>query len=377
MNITTVGLDLAKNVFHLVGVDTVGKEQVKKRLSRSQVLNYFANLPGCRIGMEACASAHYFARELTRLGHEVKLIPPQYVKAYLRGQKNDYNDARAIAEAVRVPQMRFATMKTVEQQDVQSLVRLREGTLQARTALVNRLRGLLSVSPMKFIPVAEETGLIISIGEWVLRTACHQAREWQARGIPDLVVAVNFSVRQFAQKNLVQLIENILGENRLPAHCLDVEITESMLMDGVTNNVTILQQIKECGVSISVDDFGTGYSSLAYLQRLPIDTMKIDRSFVRDITGADSDAPIAKAVIALAHSLGMETIAEGVETQAQLDFMRAHGCKALQGYYFSPPLSVQDFTKLLEQGNTLDEVEAARLAAGRGQRKPENELRHH
>jgi len=174
MNITTVGLDLAKNVFHLVGVDTVGKEQVKKRLSRSQVLKYFANLPCCRIGMEACASAHYFARELTRLGHEVKLIPPQYVKAYLRGQKNDYNDARAIAEAVCVPQMRFATMKTVEQQDVQSLVRLREGTLQARTALVNRLRGLLG-----------EYGIVIPKSVSALRRTLPEVLEDADNGLSD------------------------------------------------------------------------------------------------------------------------------------------------------------------------------------------------
>src|SRR3989344_6331945 len=135
MNVTTVGLDLAKNVFHIVGLNAQGQEKMKKRLSRGQVLKHFANTPSCLIGMEACAGAHYFARELTKLGHEAKLIPPQYVKAYVRGQKNDTNDARAIAEAVRVPSMRFVTVKTVAQQDVQSLIRLREGTLRARTAL--------------------------------------------------------------------------------------------------------------------------------------------------------------------------------------------------------------------------------------------------
>ena len=123
MNITTVGMDLAKNVFHIVGLDAHGHEKMKKRLSRNEVLKHFANLPACVVGMEACASSHYFARELRKLGHEAKLIPPQYVKAYVRGQKNDTNDARAIAEAVRVPSMRFVTVKTVAQQDVQSLIR--------------------------------------------------------------------------------------------------------------------------------------------------------------------------------------------------------------------------------------------------------------
>jgi transposase len=141
MNVTTVGLDLAKNVFHMVGLNAQGQEKMKKRLSRGQVLKYLANTPSCSIGMEACAGAHYFARELTQLGHEAKLIPPQYVKAYVRGQKNDTNDARAIAEAVRAPQMRFVAAKTVAQQDLQALARLREGTLRARTALANRLHG--------------------------------------------------------------------------------------------------------------------------------------------------------------------------------------------------------------------------------------------
>ncbi len=140
MNVTTVGLDLAKNVFHVVGLDTQGREVMKRRLTRAQVLKHFANMPRCIVAMEACD----FAREFTELGHEPKLMPPQYVKAYVRGQKNDYNDARAIAEAARVPTMRFVAVKSIEQQDLQALTRTREGVLRSRTALVNRLRGLLS-----------------------------------------------------------------------------------------------------------------------------------------------------------------------------------------------------------------------------------------
>ncbi len=174
MHITTVGLDLAKNVFHLVGLDAQGREIMKKRLSRVQVLRHFANLPKCLIGMEACAGAHYFARELSRLGHEARLIPPQYVKAYLRGQKNDYNDARAIAEAVRVPSMRFVSVKTVAQQDLQALARMREGVLRSRTALANRLRGLLG-----------EYGIVVTQGVGALRRAVPALLEDAGNGLSD------------------------------------------------------------------------------------------------------------------------------------------------------------------------------------------------
>lgn len=158
MDISLVGLDLAKNVFHLVGLDAKGREVMKKRLSRQQVMQYFANCGQCEVAMEACAGAHHFGRSLRAMGHRPKLIPPLYVKAYLRGQKNDYNDARAIAEAARVPGMRTVAIKCVEQQDLQALTRLREGVLRSRTALVNRLRGLLA-----------EYGIVVGQGVSTLR----------------------------------------------------------------------------------------------------------------------------------------------------------------------------------------------------------------
>lgn len=174
MNITTVGLDLAKNVFHLVALDAGGREVMKKRLSRAQVLKHFANTPRSVIAMEACASSHYFARELKKLGHEAKLIPPQYVKAYVRGQKNDYNDARAIAEAARVPTMRWVSVKSVEQQDLQALTRMREGVLRSRTALANRLRGLLG-----------EYGIIKGKGLSTLRRALPPLLEETTHGLSE------------------------------------------------------------------------------------------------------------------------------------------------------------------------------------------------
>lgn len=174
MQITTVGLDLAKNTFHLVGFDAQGREAVKKQMSRAQILRYFVNLPRCTVGMEACAGAHYFAREISRHGHEAKLIPPQYVKAYLRGQKNDYNDARAIGEAVRSPSMRFVAAKTVAQQDLQALARVREGVLRSRTALVNRLRGLLG-----------EYGVVAAQGVGTLRRALPELLEDAENGLSE------------------------------------------------------------------------------------------------------------------------------------------------------------------------------------------------
>ncbi len=173
--ITTIGLDLAKNVFHAVCCDNRGKVVRKKMLRRSQVLVYFVNLPGCIVGMEACASAHYWARELETLGHKVKLIPPQYVKAYVRGNKNDYNDALAIAEAVVRPEMRFVGIKTTDQQDLQALLRLREGCLKERTALCNRLRGLLA-----------EYGLILPKGVNVLRRHLPEFLEDGENGLNEL-----------------------------------------------------------------------------------------------------------------------------------------------------------------------------------------------
>lgn len=174
MNITTVGLDLAKNTFHLVGLNARGQEVMKKRLSRAQVLKHFANTPRATVAMEACASSHHFARELTRLGHAAQLIPPQYVKAYLRGQKNDYNDARAIAEAARVPGMRRVAVKTVEQQDLQALTRMREGVLRTRTALINRLRGLLA-----------EYGIVRGQGVNTMRRALPELLEDAANGLSE------------------------------------------------------------------------------------------------------------------------------------------------------------------------------------------------
>jgi len=207
------------------------------------------------------------------------------------------------------------------------------------------------VRPARFIPVAEETGLIVPLGEWVLREACRQAREWMDRGLEPGVVAVNLSARQFRQEGLVRAVSRVLEETRLDPAALEFELTESMVMHNVETAITTLQGLKSLGVALSVDDFGTGYSSLSYLRQLPVDTLKIDRSFVRDIGAGENpdDGVIAQAIISLGHSLRLKVIAEGVETDAQLRFLKRHGCDELQGFLYGEAVAPVEYAKLLER----------------------------
>ena len=205
-------------------------------------------------------------------------------------------------------------------------------------------RGLLL--PEDFIPVAEETGLISPLGEWVLQQACAQAQRWRRQGLADLTMAVNLSARQFRQGDLPQLILRTIGGSGLAPGALDLELTESTLMENLPDTVRSLEQLKALGVRLSIDDFGTGYSSLSYLKRFPVDTLKIDRSFVENIATDPRDGAITSAVIALGRSLKLSVIAEGVENEAQLAFLRKEGCDALQGFAYSPPLGAQDFEEV-------------------------------
>ncbi|MDB5764802.1 MAG: hypothetical protein JWQ21_3797 [Herminiimonas sp.] len=209
------------------------------------------------------------------------------------------------------------------------------------------------IPPARFIGLAEEMGLIIPIGAWVIRTACIQTKAWQQAGLGDLRVAVNLSPRQFTQKALVQSIADVLHATGLEPRFLELELTENMVMSDVDNAIVILRNLKGLGIQISIDDFGTGYSSLSYLRRFPIDVLKIDQSFVNDLTVDADDAAIVAAIISLAHSLRLQVIAEGVETAEQIDFLRTHGCDQMQGYYFSRPIGPDAFELMLQQGNCL------------------------
>ncbi len=217
--------------------------------------------------------------------------------------------------------------------------------------------GLLA--PGSFIPLAEETGLITPIGEWVLRTACARLQRWMDAGLPKTRVSVNLSPLQFKQKNLAETVAAALRDSGLPPECLELELTESMLMQDAESTIAILQKIKAMGVKIAIDDFGTGYSSLSYLKRFPIDRIKIDQSFVRNITSDPTDAAVSQAIISMSHSLNLITVAEGVETQAQLEFLRARHCNEIQGFHFSRPLPEQEMERLMKEDYRIQPMPAA------------------
>jgi diguanylate cyclase (GGDEF)-like protein/PAS domain S-box-containing protein len=208
------------------------------------------------------------------------------------------------------------------------------------------------VSPEEFIPIAEEIGLIVPIGEWVLKTACAQNRAWQDTGHAPLLMSVNLSARQFREKNLAETIVEVLDASGLQARYLDLEITESLIMSHANSTVVLLQKLHHLGVGLSIDDFGTGYSSLAYLKRFPVQSIKIDQSFVRDLTTDADDAAIVAAVVAMAKSLKLKLIAEGVETKEQLDYLTTLHCDEYQGYYFSRPVPAATFATYLHNIDT-------------------------
>ena len=209
------------------------------------------------------------------------------------------------------------------------------------------------VPPSDFIGLAEETGLIVPLGEFVLREACRQAREWQQSGLADIRVSVNLSVQQLRPGNFTSLVRLALDETGLPPHLLELELTESQLLDNVENVISTFRQLRGHGVKLSIDDFGTGYSSLSYLKRFPADYVKIDQTFIRDLSAGGEDAAITRAIIAIAHSMELKVVAEGVETQAQLDFLKQHRCDEIQGYLVSRPVRAEAFAELLKEQATI------------------------
>jgi len=264
-----------------------------------------------------------------------------------------YTDAMSSADTRRLS-LEAQLRKAIERDELvlhyQPQVDLVSGRLLGAEALLrwqHPEHGL--IPPGEFIPLAEETGLIVPIGEWVLRAACAQNRAWQNAGLAPLRVAVNVSGRQFRHLDLLETIYKTLEDTGLDSRYLEIELTEGVLMQDTVVALQTLHALSAMGVLISIDDFGTGYSSLSYLKRFPIDMLKIDRSFVQDIATDPDDTAIVQAIIAMSHGLGIKTIAEGVETREQLDFLRRHQCDAMQGYCLSRPLPAEAFAHFLRE----------------------------
>jgi diguanylate cyclase (GGDEF)-like protein/PAS domain S-box-containing protein len=223
----------------------------------------------------------------------------------------------------------------------------RSGRLSGMEALVRwRDPAIGVVQPIEFIPLSEETGIIVPLTEWVLRTACQKRKEWDLLGLPPVRIAVNLSPRQFLQKNIPRMIADILQDARLPATLLELEITENALTEDVLTARQILNSLREMGVSIAVDDFGTGYSSLSQLKDYPINVLKIDRTFIKHLTEETNSAAIVCAVIAMSHEMGLKVVAEGVESAAQDQFLKDHGCDGVQGFFYGKPVDADEITAL-------------------------------
>jgi EAL domain-containing protein (putative c-di-GMP-specific phosphodiesterase class I) len=215
------------------------------------------------------------------------------------------------------------------------------------------------VSPVKFIPVLEETGMVVEVGDWALRTACEQHMKWLDAGLPPIRIAVNLSARQLREPTFVENFEKIMKETGVTSDSLELEITESMLMSDSHNSVIALDQLHNMGMHVAMDDFGTGYSSLSYLKKFPIDTIKIDRSFVADIATDTDDAEIIRTIITMGHTLNRRVVAEGVETEEQLSLLRQYKCDEIQGYFFSRPQRADDLTAFLTEHNFTNNKKAS------------------
>jgi diguanylate cyclase (GGDEF)-like protein len=260
-------------------------------------------------------------------------------------------NARALEQLELENALRYAQERGELEVFYQPQVELKTRRISGMEALIrwrHPERGL--VNPADFIPVAEKSGLVVPIGEWVLRTACAQNKAWQDAGLPRLTVAVNLSARQFLDPELPQGVKAILAETGLEPECLELEVTESIAMHDVATTIRTLDALRQAGVKCSLDDFGTGYSSLSYLKRLPLDKLKVDQSFVRDMAEDAGDAAIAKTIVELGHSLRIRVIAEGIENRQQLAQLTDYGCDEAQGYLLGRPLPAMDFARLVQTG---------------------------
>lgn len=292
------------------------------------------------------------AREVPALVSQANMAM-QHAK-HLGGNNFQFFTQSLQASTLERLQLEIQLRRAVDEQQLQVFYQpklcLRTGRLDSAEALVrwhHPQRGM--VAPGEFIGLAEETGLISAIGEFVLRKACWQACEWQRQGMAPIRVSVNLSVHQLRQGKLVSLVRQVLEETGLAPQWLELELTESQLLDSVEHIIATFQQLRDLGVKLAIDDFGTGYSSLSYLRRFPVDYVKIDRAFISGLGDGTEDAAIIQAIISMAHSLGLKVVAEGVENQSQLEFLRSHGCDEVQGYLISRPIEATAMAGILLQ----------------------------
>ncbi|BAZ29484.1 response regulator receiver modulated diguanylate phosphodiesterase [Cylindrospermum sp. NIES-4074] len=236
----------------------------------------------------------------------------------------------------------------------QPIIDIASGKIVAAESLLRWKSSKLGmVSPTEFIPLAESTGLIIPLGKWVLKSVCQQIRSWHNAGFYSLTIAVNFSVLEFNQPDFIDKVVNFIETNNLQPNCLEIEITESMIMQDFNSAIATMNKLHSLGVKIAIDDFGTGYTSLIYLKNLPIDTLKIDRYFIQNIANDYQKSAITKALIQMGHNLNLQIVAEGVETEAELSFLRQHDCDSIQGFLISRPLPAAEFEKFLLNNKSL------------------------
>ena len=310
-------------------------------------------------GQEVFIGASIGSSVFPRDGTEGEALVRNADLAMNRAKQHGRNNVQAFSEEMHSQRERWVTIESklrraVDRGDFllhyQPQLSLGNGQTIGAEALVRwQDKDMGLVAPGQFIALAEETGLIGAIGEWVLNNSCAQIMSWRRQGLQAPRIAINISARQFRQANLYRQIEQSLANHGLQASCLEVELTESMVMQDPERTIAILREMREAGLHLSLDDFGTGYSSLSYLRRFPLDVLKVDQSFVREVTANEEAAAIAGAIITLAHSLNLGVVAEGVETAAQLDFLIAQGCDIVQGYYFSKPLPPDEFAAFLQQ----------------------------
>lgn len=307
----------------------------------------------CSLGLSIYPSDGEDAETLLRHAdiamHRVKESGGNDVQFFIQEMNARVEDKLALESALRHALGRQEFMLHYQPQ-----VDLKSGAVTALEALIRwRHPALGTILPARFIPLAEETGLIIPIGEWVLLTACAQAKAWHDAGLSSVAISVNLSARQFRQRGLAKRVAETLAETGLTAKYLELELTESLVMVDIDEAIDTLRELRAMGVSVAIDDFGTGHSSLTYLKRFPLDRLKIDRSFVQDLTVDAGSAGIARTVVSLAHVLNLKVVAEGVETAEQLAFLRQTGCDEIQGYHFSQPLTAADCTRLLAEKRRL------------------------